>query len=175
MPYDTQREGFTIAGLEEDVECSYPLGDGRTVNLSGRADRIDLLPNGTLQVIDYKSGNKPHLEFGGMEALFYGRPHERISNIFQTLLYAMMLQRTRSRDAMPSLYYASKMVLKGYSPQLINRASGEIIESYGDVAEEFEAFLREALVELFDQNTPFRQADDEDACTYCDFKSICRR
>ena len=157
------------------MECSYPLGDGRTVNLSGRADRIDLLPNGTLQVIDYKSGNKPHLEFGGMEALFCGRPHERISNIFQTLLYAMMLQRTRSRDAMPSLYYASKMVLKGYSPQLINRASGEIIESYGDVAEEFEAFLREALVELFDQNTPFRQADDEDACTYCDFKSICRR
>lgn len=175
MPYDTKRESFTIAGLEEDVECSYPLGDGRTVNLSGRADRIDLLPNGTLQVIDYKSGNKTHLEFGGMEALFYGRPHERISNIFQTLLYAMMLQRTRSRDAMPSLYYASKMVLKGYSPQLINRASGEIIESYGDVAEEFEAFLREALVELFDQNTPFRQADDEDACTYCDFKSICRR
>ena len=176
LPYDISREGFTITGIERDVDFRYAISNERYVNLAGRADRIDTLPNGACQIIDYKSGNKPHLEFNGISTLFDGEPQERISNIFQTLLYAMMLHHRDNVEVTPSLYYASKMLLKGYDAHIADKSDdGKVVERYSDVAEEFEERLRMTLEEIFDPETPFKQVDDEAACTYCDYKKICRR
>ena len=175
LRHDAERSNYTIIGLEEPVAYKHPIPNGKSVNLSGRADRIDRLSNGTLQIIDYKSGNKPHLEFGGIDNLFNGAPHERISNIFQTLLYSMMLYRDLGSDVMPSLFYASKMLNEDYSPNIINCANNEQIAQYSSIATEFEEALNNALCELFNPSIPFKQAEDADACTYCDFKKICRR
>lgn len=175
LRHDLSRDGFTIVGLEDAAECDFPISNNRVVHLAGRADRIDRLSNGTLQIIDYKSGNKPHLEFNGISSLFFGRAVERISNIFQTLLYSMMLFRSRNIESMPSLFYASKMLNEEYSPLLTDMLTGEVIERYSSVAEDFEQTLSRILEELFDPTEPFRQADDEDACRYCDYKKICRR
>ena len=177
LRYDSSREEFTIAGLEDLVEWSYPISNGRSVNLSGRADRIDRLKNGTLQIIDYKSGNKPHLEFNGISTLFNGAPHERISNIFQTLLYSMMLHRDHDRkcEACPSLFYASQMLSKEYSPYIVDRDGNGEITKYSDIGESFEEELTNIFEELFNPEIAFKQVEDSDACTYCDYKKICRR
>jgi ATP-dependent helicase/DNAse subunit B len=175
LRYDSHSDGFTIKGLEQKVSYAYPISDGRFVNLKGIADRIDLLPDGKLQVIDYKSGNTPHLEFNGMDNLFNGAARERVSNIFQTLLYSMMLHRSERCESMPTLYFASKMLSDGYSPMILDRVNDKYVERYSDYAQEFETQLNNVLEELFDFNTPFKQVEDEDACTYCDFKTICRR
>jgi ATP-dependent helicase/DNAse subunit B len=175
MRYDIANTGYTIDGLEDEVKCRYAISKGRNVNLSGRADRLDRLPNGTMQIIDYKSGNTPHLEFNGMNSLFTGEAKERISNIFQTLLYSMMLNKRHGCDAKPTLYYASKMLNKEYSPEIVNTQTGEVIERYSTHAEEFEETLSKVLEELFDYDTPFTQVENEDMCKYCDYKRICRR
>ena len=175
LRYDTSRDGFAIIGLEDPAECDYPISGDRVVHLSGRADRIDILSNGVLQIIDYKSGSRPHLEFNGISTLFFGRAVERISNIFQTLLYSMMLHRSRGTESMPSLFYASKMLNEDYSPMLTDKETGKVIEKYSSVAKEFETALSAVLEELYDPDTPFKQAEDEDACKYCDYKKICRR
>ena len=175
MRYDADSKGFTIKGLEKGVACSYPISDGRTVNISGIADRIDILPNNKIQIIDYKSGNTPHLEFNGLSNLFRGPARERISNIFQTLLYAMILHRNEGLESMPTLYFASKMLSDDYSPKILNKQNGEHVECYSSYAEEFEGELTTVLDELFDFSTPFKQTEDSDACTFCDFKTICRR
>ena len=52
--------------------------------------------------MDYKTG-APHLEFDGVESLFTGTGKQRLSNILQTLLYAMMLHRSRGCDVEPAL------------------------------------------------------------------------
>ncbi len=175
MRHDIRREGYTISGLEEEVTYRRRLSDGREVKLAGRADRIDEMSDGSLQIIDYKSGAVPHLEYGGMESLFRGKPHERISNIFQTLLYSMMLSHDRKRSATPTLYYASKMLLDGYSEHITDLSTGMVVYSYATVAEEFESELDGVLNELFDATVPFTQVEDEDMCKYCDYKKICRR
>ncbi|MBQ6940790.1 MAG: PD-(D/E)XK nuclease family protein [Alistipes sp.] len=175
LRYDSSVEGFTITGLEDEVKCRYPISSGRNVNLSGRADRIDTLPDGTLQIIDYKSGNVPHLEFNGVSNLFTGTANERISNIFQTLLYSMMLHRTEGVESLPTLYFASKMLADDYSPKLCDKMADCFVERYSDYAEEFERELSSALEQLFNYDEPFRQTEDVDMCKYCDFKSICRR
>ena len=171
------RPEFTIAGLEDLVEDSYPISAGRSVNLSGRADRIDELQDGSLQIIDYKSGNKPHLEFNGMSTLFNGKPKERISNIFQTLLYSMMLYRKHKCriETCPSLYFASKMLSNEYSPYIKDKSCDSTIQRYSDIREEFEPELTRVLEELFNPEIEFYQVADADACTYCDYKKICRR
>ena len=175
MRYDIANTEFTIKGLEDKVECRYPIANERTVNLSGRADRIDEHSDGTLQIIDYKSGNTPHLEFKSIPELFNGEPQQRISNIFQTLLYSMMLQRAHHKESYPSLYYASRMMDKEYSPKILCCDTNKHIERYSAVAESFEQELTTILNELFDYDTPFSQVEDSNACKYCDYKRICRR
>jgi hypothetical protein len=175
LEYDSSRKEFKIVGLEKDVDCKYPISNNRFVNLSGRADRIDELSDGTLQIIDYKSGNRPHLECSSIESLFTGAPIERISNIFQTLLYSMMLQRKHNTESCPSLYYASKMFSEEYSPLIVDKSTDKYIERYSHVATEFENHLDIALEELFNPDIPFTQVEDVDACNYCDYKKICRR
>lgn len=177
LRYDTSRKEFTIAGLEDPVELCYPIPGGRTVNLSGRADRIDRLGDNTLQIIDYKSGNKPHLEFNGMSNLFNGAPQQRISNIFQTLLYSMMLHRDNDNkcEVCPSLFYASQMLSKEYSPYIVDKGGDGEITKYSDISQSFEENLTKVFIELFDPNKKFYQVEDANACTYCDYKKICRR
>ncbi len=175
MRYDIAHTDYKIVGLEDEVKCRYEIADGRKVNLSGRADRIDMLADKSLQIIDYKSSNAAHLKFAGMENLMFGSAKDRISNIFQTLLYSMMLNKRDGCDAKPSLYYASKMLSNDYSPEIINTETGEVIERYSTHAEEFETMLSKVLEELFDYDTPFRQVESEDMCKYCDYKKICRR
>lgn len=175
MRYDIAHEGYTIAGLEKDVNWQCPISGDRMVNLSGRADRIDRRTDGSLQIIDYKSGNTPHLEYNGMVALFRGGAIERVSNIFQTMLYSMILNRKYNLESCPSLYFASKMLSEEYSPLILDRTTGAYVERYSDISEEFERELGAILEELFDYSTPFRQTDDTDMCKYCDFKKICRR
>ena len=175
MRYDLTREGFAIEDLETDVEYRYPISDGRTVGMSGRADRIDSLSNGMLQVVDYKSSKSSHLIYNGPYALFNGESGDRISNVFQILLYAMMLHRTRKVDVVPSLYYASQMLSDKYSPLITDNSQKREVERYTEVKEVFEAELERILVELFDDKVPFSQVEDENMCKYCDFKKICRR
>jgi ATP-dependent helicase/DNAse subunit B len=175
MRYDTSQSGFTIRGLEDDIAYKYKISNGRYVNLFGRADRIDERADGSLQIIDYKSGNVPHLEFNGVEGLFRGEANDRVSNIFQTLLYSMILHKNHGVESMPSLYFASKMLSDDYSPNIIDKSNGEIIYQYTAVAEEFERELSAVLEELFDYDKPFVQCEDVDMCKYCDYKSICRR
>ena len=172
---DTEHSGFTIRGLEDDIAYKYEISNGRHVNLFGRADRIDERADGTLQIIDYKSGNVPHLEFNGVEGLFRGEAKERISNIFQTLLYSMMLNKSHGVESMPTLYFASKMLGEDYSPNIVDKSSGEVVERYTAIAEDFERELSNVLEELFDYDKPFVQCEDVDMCKYCDYKSICRR
>jgi len=54
--------GFGFAGDDPPVEVSLP--DGRVLRFRGRADRLDRADDGTLHVIDYKTGS--HIGYRGL-------------------------------------------------------------------------------------------------------------
>ncbi len=179
MRYDEEdRKNYTIVDLEKIIPYSYPISNNRYVSLEGRADRIDMINNEMLQIIDYKSGNKEHLTFNNIYSLFHGKAQERVDNIFQTLLYSTILYHSKKKDVVPSLYFALKMISKDYSPNIryINENDEEIsLERYSTVAEEFESELTAIFEDMFNPEVPFKQAEDVAACKYCDYKKICRR
>ena len=144
------------------------------MKFAGIADRIDALDDGTLRVVDYKTG-APHLEFAGVESLFRGEGKQRLSNILQTLLYAMMLYRMRGADAVPALYYVRAMNRPDYLPTLDDKETGVRGAGYTLYAERFEELVGETLAELYDPSVPFRQCEDADTCKFCDFNLICKR
>ena len=177
VPYDAAHDAFAVCGIERNVACEFPFRSaGRELRMkfAGIADRIDSLDDGTLRVVDYKTGS-PHLEFAGVESLFTGEGRHRLSNILQTLLYSMMLYRVEGRDVEPALYYVRAMHRPDYSPRLDDRGDGVCGARYSFYADRFERLLRETLAELYDPSVPFRPCDDPDTCTFCDFNVICKR
>lgn len=178
VPYDVAHDDFVVEGLEQRIGYALDfesVGRKLRVLFGGLADRIDRLPDGTLRVVDYKTG-EPQLEFRGVEALFRGEAKQRQSNILQTLLYAMMLFHSLGADAEPTLYYVRAMNRVDYAPQLIDRELGRTGVRYSEYREVFEQILQETLCELFDPSIPFRQCEDaEHTCRYCDFREICKR
>ena len=177
MPYDAAHDGFRVEGLERRVDYGFDFataGGPRRMKFSGIADRIDRLDDGSLRVVDYKTGS-PHLEFSGIGSLFRGEGRQRLSNIVQTLLYAMMLYRSEGSDATPALYYVRAMNRPDYSPLLDDRELSLRGARYSLYAERFEELVRETLAEMYDPAVPFRQCADADTCRYCDFNVICKR
>ena len=181
LNYDIRNRDFVVAETECDVSMDMPIeveGKHFTVKLAGRADRIDSLNNGMLRVIDYKTG-KPRLNYNGIESLFHGEPiaTKRESNIINTLLYSMMLSHDKGRDVRPELYYVGSMVREDYSPcfvETIDRKS-RTLESYSEYAKEFESEVQNTLREMFNRAIPFHQCQDDSACKYCDYNTICNR
>ncbi|WP_418992052.1 PD-(D/E)XK nuclease family protein [Alistipes sp.] len=177
MPYDAAHDDFVVRGLEAEVAYPFAFRAGERelrMKFAGIADRIDALEEGTLRVVDYKTG-APHLEFDGVESLFRGEGRQRLSNILQTLLYAMMLHHTRGCDVQPALYYVRQMHRDDYSPLLDDKQLGLRGAPYTRYAGQFEELLRETLAEIYDPATPFRQCADADTCKFCDFNAICKR
>lgn len=177
MHYDAAHDDFVVTGLEEPVAAPFAFRAGDRelqVKFAGVADRIDSLPGGLLRVVDYKTGT-PHLEFAGIDSLFTGEGKQRLSNIVQTLLYAMMLSCMRGCDALPTLYYVRNMHRDDYSPLLDDKTLGLRGAPYSHYAVRFEEQLRRLLAELYDPAVPFRQCEDVDTCKYCDFNVICKR
>lgn len=177
LTYDSQHSDFEIEGVEMEVALGVNLEDGRRVLLKGVSDRIDRLKSGLWRVVDYKTGSE-HLSFSSIEALFEGDGKERQSNVIQTMLYSMMLNRKRGVEVLPSLYYVRSMHREEYEPTLKDGSvrPKRSVESYSQYSEEFEGFVMAKLNEMFDATVPFYQCEDvENTCKYCDYKDICRR
>lgn len=174
VPYDLRNSGFRVYGLEHPVDADFDIGDGRKIHLAGYSDRLDVMPDGRYRVVDYKTGGV-HLEFGSLEELFFGRNRSLYANMFQTLLYAMMLNLSLGVDAQPSLYYVRDINKADFSPYLVDRSQPDLQVKYSTYKEQFEQMLREKLQELMNFDMPFEQCDDLETCKYCDFKKICRR
>lgn len=58
-------------GLDGREPLAFPLADGRTLPLRGKADRVDAHPDGTLHVLDYKTGRADR--YRGLDA---ADPHQ---------------------------------------------------------------------------------------------------
>ncbi len=177
MNFDVNHDNFTVTGVEEEIQWKVPFKSGDReyeLRIGGVADRIDMLDDGTIRVVDYKTGDS-QLEFGGLDALFHSEARSGRGNVLQILIYSMILSHTRHKEVIPALYYVRDMSKEDYSPMLCDKELKIRGANYSFYREAFEKLLAETFAEIYNPEIPFRQTENEKDCGYCEFRKICRR
>jgi hypothetical protein len=127
---------------------SIDIGDGRTLRVSGKIDRIDRRPDGTLVLRDYKTGRAPRDDGG----LFRGGRQLQIP--FYILAAARIFPETPVVEAFLDYVDGGRQV--GLDPALVHSDS-------------FRALLR-GLVDAIGKGVFVQEPT---ACDWCDFKVVC--
>ncbi|MDR2938461.1 MAG: PD-(D/E)XK nuclease family protein, partial [Prevotellaceae bacterium] len=182
LKYDAQRAPFTIAGLEEKIEGNILAnigGSERSIKFVGSIDRMDICTKSTC-IIDYKTGSADERKtrFLSVDSLFSESANQRRPEVFQTLLYSLLVQKKHSTAAVqPALYFVRSIYKNDFDSQ-IKIKSEKNYEEVDDATPHlprFEELLQAKLGELFDTSRPFVQTDEADTCEYCPFSEICHK
>lgn len=163
---------ITIVGLEKELlrDVMVTFGEKKfTVRLKGLADRIDRLSDGTVRVIDYKTGSfRKRFEIKSKDDF----ERSDTDNAFQmlTYLYAFAPELSAEKMTATGFYLRSKDIEKPITVAI------EKQQLYGQQLLDFyEEALMELVTSLFDDSAAFEQTEDVKRCEYCDFREVCQR
>lgn len=172
-------------------------GDNRfTVNFTARIDRVDRYagPEGyeRLRIIDYKTGSD-QLSAPDMQAVLHNYDTKAI---LQLMLYCQAYAQAKGYDGpiQPMIYSTKNLMICDIEPlRICAPQGGEEVENadlkrpksnrkdakwnlldYRDYVAEFNDLLIDELRRLFDPSVPFTRTEDENDCTYCQFKELCQ-
>jgi ATP-dependent helicase/nuclease subunit B len=145
--------------LEYEIDGEFTIaaaGTSRTVRLRGKADRIDLLEDGRLRLVDYKTGRAPDL-----------------AQTIQLPIYAVcarqQLRRTRGEDR--EVAEAGYMALGERKPVRVIVDDGP--EAAGVLAEGQQRLL-DVIGQIERGEFPPRPASTR-LCGYCEYATVCRK
>lgn len=178
LTHDLHYAPFSMEGMERPVsETVTVLTDQGPLHLTlgGKIDRMDL-KEGTLRIIDYKTGGSPS-NVRSIEQLFLPAK-DRPGYALQSFLYcSLMAKRHPAYRISPALLYIHRAAKEDYSPIIKygERSTLAPVEDFQTLDETFRQRLQELLEELFNPGQDFVPTDDDTRCTFCEFASLCRR
>jgi ATP-dependent helicase/nuclease subunit B len=145
--------------LEHDLDGVFTItgqAGARDVRLRGKADRIDLLEDGTFRLIDYKSGHFPD-------------PAQTIQLPIYSVCAAQQLARTRGGDW--TVRDASYIAFAEPKPvRVVINAEKDAAEKLADGQER----LLDAIGRIDRGEFPPQPATPR-LCTYCPYATVCRK
>ncbi|HET9798905.1 MAG TPA: PD-(D/E)XK nuclease family protein, partial [Gemmatimonadaceae bacterium] len=146
---------FELKFGDGEAPGPYPLPDGRTLLTNGRADRVDEMPDGTLRVVDYKTGVPGPYTRKPKTAPFNG------GRQLQPALYVAAVSAITGKDASRFEYRfptpRGENEVVGYSRDELTRVGGIVASLLGHVGA-----------------GEFVPTNDVADCKYCDYKDVCR-
>ncbi len=156
--------------MDTRIEIVNEEGEKMQVCLKGKIDRIDMLDN-TIRIIDYKTGRiaKNDVSIKSWDDLI---SDTKYSKALQLLIYGYISGARKTFPGYPvqSGIISLRSLSLGYLPVIT--PEGNNIE---EIMPQFEAILKELLVEVLDANTPFTQTDKIENCEYCPYRPVCIR
>jgi len=164
---------ITPLQLEEQLKGTIKLmigGVEETIGVKGLADRIDRLSDGTIRLIDYKTGAFDKTNSINDVEKFQS---SKTDHAFQLLLYAFMLgqQHPEMLNIRPTVFY-----LRSKKVEHQVTVSEDKVPILGvDLLQYAKQRLEDVLHEMFDKEVPFLQTEEAQTCSYCDFSQICQR
>lgn len=177
---------FKIIGLEASTREGYSLefpievnGESIAIRMKGIIDRLDY-KQGKIRVVDYKTGRDSR-EFKSMSSLTDREDKGRNKAAFQVIFYAYLFSKKykeRYDLIEPGIFNSSDLFKKEFDSRLMQKEAYKTaipMTDFNQHIDEYEAGVRDLLVEMFDKNVPFNQTEDEKKCGYCPYKNICGR
>lgn len=178
LKWDAKQAPFDVLGMEKEFSCALDVRVSKetySIRIGGIVDRLDRKQD-RFVLIDYKTGTKKAASNDLLQLFESGA--KRDSHLLQLLIYSWILhQQQPDKGITPQLRYVSLMGNDTYRPEvsLGQRKEKAQIDDYRLFHKDFESHLKQFLSQLFDLDEAFQQTSETDLCTYCDFKSICRR
>ncbi|MEO7997094.1 MAG: PD-(D/E)XK nuclease family protein [Gemmatimonadaceae bacterium] len=154
-----QKEPWEVVAIESsfgtdgDREATLPLDDGTSVRVHGRVDRVDRLRDGTLRLVDYKTGRS--FELDTKRGAFDG------GRKLQLAVYSPAV--SRQFDAVVSVAEYHFPTRKGDG--VVARAGRELLDAAPRI-------VRSLLDDVAAGR--FVATIDKSDCKYCNFAAICR-
>jgi len=157
-------EAVEIAfGLDGAPAVEVPLSDGRTVAFRGRADRVDVRPDGTRVVLDYKTGKAYTTPGEGEDPLQAGAR-------LQLPVYAEAARRLLGATDVEAAYWfvSSKGGFARDEFRLDEATETRFREVVGHIVDGIDEGWFPAVPG--EPNTFFGSSDN---CRYCDYDAVC--
>ena len=195
--FNSEPGSSVVAHVQKDGVLRLQGSEGKafSVNFTCRVDRVDMLKDAStferMRIIDYKTGSD-EIHAPGIEAMLHDYKCKAFAQVMlYSQAYAQFLPY--SGPIQPMVYSMRKLMVQPVSPLTTGQQpTSEQIEheeykspdksskrwkilDYRDYLTEFNDALIPYLEELFNPDVPFVCADDDAACTYCEFKEICQR
>jgi len=168
---EAERDVQQVISLEQDLEGDFEA-DGRTHRFKYRVDRIDRLSDGSILIVDYKTGggdprprSSPLL---AMQDFSRESIHEAVRS-FQLPLYLHFVRQRCGEDQVRAACYNLRTLQLAEFPSRRDR------ERVGEIMEKCMSALAFILSEINDPNIPF-MADEGDPrrCARCPYFYLCR-
>ena len=146
---------FELAFGDGERTGTFALAGGATLQVRGRADRIDELPDGTLRVVDYKTGRATRFAKSARKGAFDG-----------------------GRQLQPALYVAAVQTILGRTVSRFEyrfpteRGANEVVTYSAEELAPARTIVGELLAHV--RAGEFIPTNDDADCTYCDYAGICR-
>jgi ATP-dependent helicase/DNAse subunit B len=142
--------------LAREAPAEIPLGDGLTLKIAGRIDRIDQVGDASFEVIDYKTGGFWRDDWKGVFAGGTRLQHALYGLAATELLKA----RRRKSKVTAGVYYFSS-----------HKGRLERVSIPAPSASEINSVLRDLRQVIVDGQ--FTRTSDEKNCRYCDYAAAC--
>jgi hypothetical protein len=184
-----------ILAAEQALRTSINLviqGTNTPVNIGGKIDRIELDENGTLYVMDYKTGS---VEISAKQKLADPAQRDEVLRtdgdrkmgyvrqlwLYEYLMYRKMLDE-KGLKLQDTIYeFGNHLVKSGFysfrDPKNLIANPLELTEGLdtNEFIAKSEQVITDILNDMLDPDIPFRKTDDLNTCVYCDFVGICGR
>ena len=165
-------EGNRLSIIDTEKELNHVIDyQGHKVMLHGFADRIDKIGD-EIRIIDYKTGKVNPYDV---------KINDKVSGItsmaekaIQLLMYKYLYLHEHN-DVNPGQITPGIVGFQKLSHGLYNLEINELHDLSTSFKDTCDKYFNEFLAELFDKEIPFTQTDDVKNCSFCDFKSICKR
>lgn len=168
---------FTVLECEQSHDISLDYG-GVEFNFTYTADRIDRLADGTIRMVDYKTGSDK-TEFKDMNDLFDANKDKRSKAVLQLMLYCnAYAKEMKCTEAIKPVIYQLRDINQSGVFNVVDKSKEEVTD-YHDFNEEFTACMDEVINGFFNLDNPFSQTTNtkpkSSPCRYCKFVDFCRR
>lgn len=151
VPFGLPEESDEPLATADPVELD--LGDGMRFFLRGRIDRLDRLPDGSYEVVDYKTGRTLK---GSLKGVYRG------GRLLQHALYALVAEQLVDGPVAGSSYYFPVAGVE--EPRIRLEAPDK---------DRLRSLLRDLMEPL--ETGAFVHTGDKNNCRYCDYRRVCGR
>ncbi len=166
-----QNNKIEIIGLEKKLHHTFDIDKDTKVNLIGFADRIDLVNEKVIRILDYKSGSVDNKDvvISKKANSLSDLSDKSLQLLIYKYLYKKMNQDTEKiiEPAIISLLKMNEVILP-----LNNSSDTFDDDNFIDTCDEM--FLN-LFNEILDVNVDFTQTKDESKCRNCSYCDICKR